>query len=690
MSFTTKQETIEALLQAELPILPFLEWCSDGVVVEGSGQWLYANPAAARLLGLPDPQSLLLSGAAEGKRRIESFRQSGKGEVVVFAPGPAAPAATAPAVIEVYWLRGRENGRDPRRQQAIGEALWQTQARLQLFKSISQRINAGMDAPALIARTLREAHKIFPRLRISFGSLEGQDRFRILDSAGPADMPDLSGLEGDWSATPFLSEGLLLGQILVFADVTRDPRLAPLAGAFATMGTRAWILVPVRQARGTGFLSLGSGQPRAWSEHEVATLADMAEFLTIALRESDREGHRQKMEEHLREAQKREAISRLVGGLAHDFNNLLTAMMVYAGLLGNALGRDHALHRHIDEIRTAGERGAQLVEQMLALSRQQVLEPRIIDLRDSLTEMKDMLTRVLGEDIVLELEPGDEARVKVDPGQIQQVILNLALNARDAMPSGGRLRLATSALRLSEEDLRQDPDLVARDYIALIVADTGMGMDAETRQHLFDPFFTTKGHGHGLGLASVLGIVKQHKGSIRVESAPGQGTTVRILLPAARADEDEARRVQGPMPDPGAPRILLVEDEDNVRRSLVETLEADGYRVAAAVHGPAALALLSSTPEPFDLIITDLVMPHMSGREFAERVLALDPEVPVMYISGYTDDPRTRELMSTAAYFCRKPFTPEALLRKVRQILLYHPPRRGEAEPGDRALGLGP
>ena len=364
-------------------------------------------------------------------------------------------------------------------------------------------------------------------------------------------------------------------------------------------------------------------------------------------------------------------------------------MMIYSGLLGNALGRDHDLHRHIDEIRRAGERGAELVEQMLALSRQQVLEPRIVDLRQTLREMQEMLARVLGEEIVLELDSSVEARAKVDPGQIQQVVLNLVINARDAMPRGGCVRIGTAAVHVDEEAVRLEPELLAGDYIALTVSDKGVGMDVATRQNLFEPFFTTKGHGHGLGLATALGIIKQHKGTIQVESAPGEGTTIRVLLPrASESAEDDAGRSR--QSRPGVPAILLVEDEEAVRRSLVETLEEAGYRVQSAAHGREALAALESTRQPLDLIITDLVMPHMSGRELAERVQEHDPGVPVMFISGYTDDPRTRELMSTAAYFCRKPFTPEVLLRKVRQILLHHPPRSlGQEAEGEDALGVG-
>ncbi|MBI2683582.1 MAG: response regulator [Acidobacteriales bacterium] len=654
--------------------------------MERSGQWLYANPAAARLLNQNGSEKLLRLSAAAGSALIEEFKQKRHGEVVAFGLGASDFVDTDSAPVRVLWLRSGEGARDEG-QQALAEGLLQSQTRLQLYKSISQRINAGMGVDAVIAHTLRAAHKNFPRLRISFGSLDAQDGFRISESVGPSHMPNITGFEGRWQGAEFLEEGLLLGQVIVIPDVQAESRLAPLWPILDTMKTQAWVLVTVRQTRGAGFLSFEADERRQWSEHEVATLVDMAEFLTLGLREADRESLRQKMEEHLREAQKREAISRLVGGLAHDFNNLLTAMMIYAGLLGSSLGREHALHRHVDEIRRAGERGAELVEQMLALSRQQVLEPRVVDLRRTLQDMGEMMTRVLGEDIVLEIAPGEEARVKVDPGQIQQVVLNLALNARDAMPRGGRVRIATEAVSVDEEAARRDPELLEGDYIALIVSDDGTGMDATTRQNLFEPFFTTKGHGHGLGLATALGIVKQHKGAIQVESAPGEGTTFRILLPRA-AEMEESLREATPQALTSAPRILLVEDEEAVRRSMVEMLAEDGYQVQTAANGREALAAMGSALQPLDLVITDLVMPHMSGRELSERVQELDPGVPVMFISGYTDDPRTRELMSTAAYFCRKPFTPEGFLRKVRQILHDHPRRAQGAVQGGENVGL--
>jgi PAS domain S-box-containing protein len=382
----------------------------------------------------------------------------------------------------------------------------------------------------------------------------------------------------------------------------------------------------------------------------------------VFLREVGRRPH---LEEQLRQSQKMEAVGRLAAGVAHDFNNLLTAVMLYSGLLLNQLAPNSRLRRHADEIRMVSERGAALVGQLLMFSRQAATEPRPINLNEGISEILELLRQMLGENVelVTQLEPGLEA-VKADAVQMEQVLLNLALNARDAMGGGGRLVISTGNLRREAEG-GPEP-LPAGDYVSLAVTDTGCGMDAETRARLFEPFFTTKppGEGTGLGLWTVYTIVRQAGGGIEVTSEPGQGTSIRILLPRS-----EAAELPAPALALGRKRvtILLVEDEDAVRRSLQETLEQCGYQVLAARNGPEILELSQKCEAGVDLLITDLVLPGPNGREVAEALRKQRPGLRVLYISGYADAERTGPI--EARSFCRKPFTDATLESKIRELL---------------------
>ena len=382
----------------------------------------------------------------------------------------------------------------------------------------------------------------------------------------------------------------------------------------------------------------------------------------VFLREA---GQRPHLEEQLRQSQKMEAVGRLAAGVAHDFNNLLTAVMLYSGLLLNQLGPNHRLRRHADEIRMVSERGAALVGQLLMFSRQAATEPRPLHWNEVLAESLELLRQMLGENVELitQLDP-ELGAVEADPAQMEQVLLNLALNARDAMRGGGRLVISTGNLHAEAQSAPES--LPAGDYVSLAITDTGCGMDAETRARLFEPFYTTKppGEGTGLGLWTVHSIVRQAGGGIEVTSEPGQGTSIRILLP-----QSEAARVPAPSPALREEQvtILLVEDEDAVRRSLAETLELSGYRVLPARHGPEAVELSRKFEGKVDLLITDLVLPGMCGREVAEELRKQRPALRVLYISGYADTERAGQI--EARFFCRKPFSEATLANKVRELL---------------------
>ena len=372
--------------------------------------------------------------------------------------------------------------------------------------------------------------------------------------------------------------------------------------------------------------------------------------------------------------QKMEAMGRLAGGVAHDFNNLLTAILGYSDLLLAGTNPNPGVAANVQGIKTAAERAAALTSQLLAFSHKQVLRPRVLDLNAVVVDMEKVLGRVLGEDVDLEYVLAPRlSHVMADPGQVQQIILNLAVNARDAMPRGGRLTIATID-GATENSERQSMGTPAGPGVVLTVTDTGIGMDAETQSRLFEPFFTTKepGRGTGLGLSSVYGIVEQSGGCIAVDSTPGEGTTFRIWLPRT----EELPEVPQPSAAeteavPGTETILLVEDEDAVRSLMQQFLEQGGYTVLVARDADEAVRLHDRRPGSIDLLLTDVVLPgSMNGIELAERLAALRPEMRVLCVSGYADrvvgwdDARARDLA-----FMQKPFSTQALMRQVRQML---------------------
>ncbi len=397
-------------------------------------------------------------------------------------------------------------------------------------------------------------------------------------------------------------------------------------------------------------------------------------MVDITERKAAEEALRQS-EEQLRQAQKMEAIGRLAGGIAHDFNNLLTAITGYGDLLIRKLGDDNPLRREATEISKAAQRAAELTGQLLAFSRQQVLQPKVIDLNDVVEEMEMMLRRLIGEHIELITHHGAcLGAVKADPGQVHQVLLNLVVNARDAMSSGGALTIETADADLGADDLARPPGVEPGSYVTLMVGDTGCGMDEGTQSKLFEPFFTTKeqGKGTGLGLSTVYGIVKQSGGHIAVSSELGRGSIFRIYLPrvpkiveAASAPREHEAQVT-----PGTERILLVEDDGPVRELAREILEMNGYSVVEATNGIEALKIFDAAQQTVDLMVTDLVMPQMGGRDLARRIAPSYPSLRVLYLSGYTDSVAIQQgMLDSGSFFLQKPFTPSDLARKVREAL---------------------
>ena len=383
---------------------------------------------------------------------------------------------------------------------------------------------------------------------------------------------------------------------------------------------------------------------------------------------------RRQLEKQLIQAQKMEAVGRLSGGVAHDFNNLLTIIDGYSDLVLEGMSSGDPLARHVEEIKKAGARAASLTRQLLAFGRRQVLAPQVLDVNASVADVDKMLRRLIGEDIKFRtvLHPA-LCRVRADPSQIEQVVMNLAVNARDAMPEGGLLTIETANIELDAAYARSHAEITPGPYVMLAVSDTGIGMDAETQAHLFEPFFTTKekGKGTGLGLATVYGIVKQSGGHISVYSEPDRGTTFKIYLPRV---EEVGQSVRKEKPRGEVPRgseiILLVEDEEGVLALAQTMLEAQGYTVLAASNPEEAVPLAEQRAGRIDLLLTDVVMPQMGGRRLAEYLMFSRPEMKVLYMSGYTDDTIVQHrILEPGIAFLQKPFTLEALARKVREVL---------------------
>jgi signal transduction histidine kinase len=378
-------------------------------------------------------------------------------------------------------------------------------------------------------------------------------------------------------------------------------------------------------------------------------------------------------EETLRQAQKMEAVGRLAGGVAHDFNNMMSVVIGYSELVLASLDVAHPQRQDIEEIKRAGERASAMTNQLLAFSRKQVFQTRIVDVNTVVIEVKKLLQHVLGEDIELAgiLDPALEP-IEVDPGQLEQVIMNLAINARDAMPMGGKLTIETANVELDDDPLSH-VDVQPGPYVLLSVTDTGVGMEAETIRQIYEPFFTTKeeGKGTGLGLATVFGIVKQSGGDISVDSTPGQGATFKVYLPHSQAPID---RIQPAAPSTSTPRgsetILLVEDEELLRSLERKMLEQRGYTVLEAQSVGHAFEIARDHKGAIDLLLTDVVMPELSGRELAKQLAVERPEMRILYMSGYAADAITRHgVLEPGIAFLPKPLTGTLLAQKLREVL---------------------
>jgi PAS domain S-box-containing protein len=425
--------------------------------------------------------------------------------------------------------------------------------------------------------------------------------------------------------------------------------------------------VPMMRKDGSVFYADINANPVEFEGEQC--LAGIFRDITVRKRAEEEREH---LHAQLHQAMKMEAVGRLAGGVAHDFNNLLTVINGYSELLLQRLGENSPMRKDVEEILQAGNQAGALTRQLLVFSRKQVLQPKVIDLNMVVSKTGKMLRRLIGENIEFRTILAEGlGRVKADEGQVEQILLNLAINARDAMPGGGELTIETANVVLGETFAKDHPSLIPGPHVLLSVGDTGSGIPDEIRGHIFEPFFTTKGlgKGTGLGLATVYGIIQQSQGHLGFDTEAGKGTTFRIYLPRVDAESEALSTVPTAAPQ-GSETVLVVEDEDSVREIINRVLSGKGYRVLMASDGSEGLRVSAEYNGPIDLLLTDLVMPGMGGREFATRLEAGRAGMKVLFMSGYTEDVISHQgLLEAGLSFLQKPFTSGDLLRKVREVL---------------------
>jgi signal transduction histidine kinase/ActR/RegA family two-component response regulator len=558
-------------------------------------------------------------------------------------------------------------------------------SRLLAFARELQRV-ASFEELVLTMQAEIEASIGYRHAWLFVAEKEDFDEIRLIDYAGAQ-----RGLA--WQVAPvlrvkgdaMLEELATSHRPVVVADARTDPRTNKTI--VDQLGNRTIINVPLQLldkpfgAFGTG--TFGDEGCRPPTGDQLDYLIGMANQLSVAagrirfLEERKRaEETLRKTEEQLRQAQKMEAIGRLAGGVAHDFNNLLSVILSYSDLLLDDLKPADPIRAEIELIRAAGARAADLTRQLLAFSRQQVLAPRILDLNDVVRNSERLLRRLLPEDIELVTRYARNLlKVRVDPSQVDQIVMNLVLNARDAMPHSGKLTIETHNVVLDASYTSEHLGGSVGPHVMLAISDTGTGMDEETQARIFEPFFTTKasGKGTGLGLSTVLGIVQQSGGNIWVYSEIGAGTTFKIYFPEAEGSDDAAEPVVEPSTLRGGETILLAEDQEAVRQVTREILRRYGYHVLEARNAGEALLRCEQHPRKIHLLLTDVVMPQMSGPELAERLLRIRPELCVLYMSGYTENAILHHgILDSGVAFLQKPIVPETLARRVREVLDGH------------------
>ena len=611
----------EALVESEQRYRIVTETAIDAITtIDESGQILFVNRSAETIFGYSAPDmlgfnlSLLLPGYEQGIPEAGEFTGRHKDGHEIFLEVSFGAFTQGSRVLATGVLR------DVSRRRRAEEELRQANETLRALIEATPLAIVAIGLDEKISKWNSAAEKMF-----------GWTEAEVLGKSIPAT-----------ASTP--GEGLLLREAL-------------------RMGKSATMETTTMRKGGIPFEVTASAAPLVGSDGApagaVAVITDITE--------------RKRMEEQLRQAQKMDAVGRLAGGVAHDFNNLLTVITGYDELLLNGLSSDVRAHGYAVEILRAAEKACLLTKQLLAFSRRQVTHPALLDINPVITGVSSMLGRLIGEDVelILLLNP-TLSTIHADPGQIEQIIINLVVNARDAMPGGGRITIETSGVELGEEYAKTHLNVKPGRYVCIAVTDTGQGIEPSTLSHIFEPFFTTKdtGKGPGLGLSTIYGIVKQNHGDIWVYSEPGKGSTFKIYLPAVDERPQTGPAYTSSVLEKGAETILLVEDEPGLREMVRELLVRWGYTVLPAASSQEAIRICTDNPGPVHLLLTDVVLPSASGHELARRLLHFRRQIRVLFMSGYPAETIVqRGLLEPGAVFLEKPFTPDALAKKVRQAL---------------------
>jgi PAS domain S-box-containing protein len=548
--------------------------------------------------------------------------------------------------------------------------------RLREFALHEHRVISGGDLPVALSAITEMATRALGVARTSVWRY-APDRLECLDSFDQATSSHIEGEKIEANGYRHYFAALAEGSAIAAGDVRQDPRTRELAlNGGCRVGVLSQLDVPVRAAgRMVAVLTLEvTGQPRAWSAEEQAFAASLADLVALAMEASER----YRLANELAQSQKLESVGRLAGGVAHDFNNLLTAILGYSEFAKAAVSPNDPLFAELAEVEKAAHRAADLTRQLLTFARREVVQPAVFDLNQLTQGADKLLRRLIGADIELVtlLDPVPQS-VRIDKGQFEQVIVNLVINARDAMPRGGRITIRTSSARVPAGKSAGE----TAEMVELSVRDTGVGMDKATLARVFEPFFTTKeeGRGTGLGLSTCYGIVRQAGGDISIVSAPGRGTDVRVRLPViADAPVGVTAPPESTAVPSGRETVLLVEDENQIRELATRALRAQGYTVLSAINGEDAVSQSRDRFDEIDVVVTDVVLPLMGGPELVARLHEKRPDLPVIFISGYTGGqlPESQLASGGITEFMPKPFTPRELARRVREVL-DRPPRAG-------------
>jgi len=679
LGLETRQARVTLVFEHALPGVPVLGNEAAGSMRD-QYPWAQGQLARGGVLEVPDVAALPPEAATEAEVLRRRGTRALLGISVRAGKGLSGYLAVEATRGPRHW-RSAEVGKLQLVAEILASLMRRQRAEVELARQVDFEQRIAELSRRFLALDAREVDEAIEEALCEAAGLAAADRAYLLSFRSLRDPYDIyqwcaAGVERtDPKPLPWATAQVLAGELLCIPELSRLPEEAQAERRdLAARGVVSFLGIPVFSGPDLiGFIAFESlQQERWWSEQDITLLRLVGELLTSALRRKRTEDALRESQAQLLQSQKMEAVGRLAGGIAHDFNNLLTVILGFSRAVRGDLETDSPLREDLDEIHDAAERAAALTRQLLTFSRRQRLESRMVDLNETISGLQEMLRRLLGEDVELVIQTSSHrCAVEGDPNQIEQVIINLAVNARDAMPDGGELRVTTGLRSVDPEERPRLGLAQAGEHVVLSVSDSGEGVEESLRERIFEPFFTTKepGKGTGLGLSIVYSIVEQAGGAISVYGGRAKGTVFEILLPRATEERDEDAESAGPSPARGDGTVLLVEDEPAVRRLARRILERSGYRVIEASDGVDALEVARRHRGPLDLLLSDVVMPRMSGGELARRLREERPGIAVLFVSGY---PQARGHAASSLEddaFLFKPFSGRVLLERVRDTL---------------------